>query len=432
MARILFQAMNSRLFRSVFIGYLYEIAQKHRVLLLAEEFDEETKSLLQDKNLFPGLEGVIFFESAFDGDVVGKNYRLCKTLRNEVRDFKPDLAIAHSDLWPADMYALRFAKQAGAITVAMQAGFKIAGERKLYLWSCLMNTYLKMPEFLPFSVRFFLSKVKKYLGHVLYYWILPITAGERPFLGRTSFVFWDEASGLRDAAYVTVFTERDRDLHIRDGVKPEKVFVIGHPADHQGTREFFEKTYFAKRGEREELKMLTIMWPDEKIGLRADDHSLISEEEMKRNRAFVVSLLAEKFPDWKIVIKPHPAVQTIAEAQKLVGPVPDNVSIVNPLDPADIYIAQSSVIVGIPPPSTTLFSAIKENLDAIVLSLNLHGELLGDAYKNFEGIEYIDTKEKLIAVLNSIQQGSYRKDSQKLDRLDFSNTNEFLKHIGIN
>ncbi len=53
--------MNPQAFRATFIGYLYEIAQKHKVVLLIDDIDSYTKKILCDKNLFPGLEKIIFY-----------------------------------------------------------------------------------------------------------------------------------------------------------------------------------------------------------------------------------------------------------------------------------------------------------------------------------------------------------------------------------
>jgi hypothetical protein len=444
--RILFQSMNPQLFRATFIGYLYEIAQKHQVVLLTGEIDSYTKRILGDKNLFPGLEKIIFFESAFNGDVFRKNYRLCRKLKMTVQDYSPDIVITHTDIWPADMYLLRFAKKAGAITVAIQAGFKIAGERKLYLWSCLMNSYIKMPRFLSFPVRLFLVKIKKYIGHFFYYWILPFMAGEMPFLGKTSFIFWDECSGLRDADYSAIFSKRDYDLCVKEGVNPEKLFVLGHPLEHKSTKNFFEKVYFSKNKEKpsqtrqcggneaggENLKTLTIMWPDEKIGFKNGDYSLISEKEMRENRVKIVKLISEKLADWKIFIKPHPAVKNVLKIKEFLGPISDNVSIVDPSEPADKYIEMSSVVVGTPPPSTTLFTASLQCPDKIILSLDLAREFLGDCYRDFNGIEYIDIEEKLINILDLIRDDKYHKKHSVGSYSDFSDANKLLDYIYTN
>jgi len=359
--KILFQSTNPNLFRTTFIGYLYEIAQKHKVVLLTVEIDSYTKKILCDRNLFPGLEKIIFFEPPFYGDIFRKNYRLCQKSKRILQDYNPDIIIVSQDIWPMGLYLLRFAKKAGSITVAIQDGFRIAEKKKLYLWSCLMNSYTKMPRFLPFFLRFFLVKMKKYFGHFLYYWVLPLTAGEMPFPGKTSFVFWDFSPGLRVADYSAVFSKRDYDLSIKDGVSPEKLFVLGHPLEYKFTKRFFEEVYFSKNKRIENLKTLTIMWSEEKIGFGREDYSLIPEEKMRESRVKIVKLISEKLADWKIFIKPHPEVKNASEVKEFLGQIPNNLLIVDPLEPADKYIEMSSVIVGMPPPSTTLYTAQKQN-----------------------------------------------------------------------
>ena len=431
MVKVLFQSINPQLFRAIGIGYLYEIAQKHEVVLLIEKIDPDTQRILHNTSLFPGLKEIIFFESPFQGDILRKNYRLAKTLKKTVQDYNPDIVITYTDMWPADMYMLRFAKKAGAITVAMQAGFKIAGERKLYAWSCLMNTQLKVPRFLPFPIRLLLVKAKKYIGHFFYYWILPLTVGEKPFWGKTSFVFWDEASGLRDADYSTVFSKRDHDLCRKDGVASEKIFVIGHPLEHAPTKRFFEETYFSQNKEKKNQKTLTIMWPPETIGFEDGNYSLISQEKMRERRGHIVKLIAEKLAEWHIFIKPHPSMKDVSVVQEFLKEVPNNVSIVEPSEPADKYIEMSSVIVGIPLPSTTLFTAQKQHPHKIILSLNINNEFLGDSYKDFNGIEYIDTEESLIRVLHSIRNNTYayEKKGSTVSEFDFSDARQLIDHL---
>ncbi len=427
--KILFQSTNSNTFRATLVGYLYEISQKHRVILLTEEIDSHTKRILGDKSLFPGLEKVIFFESPFYGDILRKNYRLCRILKNVIDGFKPDIVIAPEDFWPAGLYLSRFAKKAGAVMVALQDGFRIAERNKLFLWSCLMNSYTKMPRFLPFFIRLFIVKMKKYLGYFLYHWILPLTAGEMPFLGKTSFVFWDTSPGLRDADYSAVFSKRDYDLCVKDGVSPEKLFILKHPLGREKTKKFFERTYFSENGKKENKKTMTIMWSDEKIGFKNKDYSLISERELRESRVRIVKLISENLVDWKIFIKPHPAVKNISEVKDFFSQVPDNIVIVEPSEPADKYIEMSKVVVGFPPPSTTIFSASKQDPEKIVLSLNLNNEFLGDSYKNFEGIDYIDTEDKLICALDSICHGTYERNKKDTSHFDFLDAGKLIEYI---
>jgi len=429
MAKVLFLSTNAATFRATFIGYLHEVAQRHEVVLLTEQIDEQSTKILQNRKLFPGLQEIMFFESPFHGNILNKNYRLYHVLKHIIQSFEPDIAVAHSDIWPAEMYFMRLAKRTGSATVALQPGFKIAEQKRLLRWSCLMNAYNRMPRFLPFGPRMVLVRFKKWVGHVLYHWILPLSVGEAPFKGKTSFLFWYESSGLRDADYATVFSKRDHEICVKDGVPPEKVFIIGHPLEHKSTRSFFDDVYFAKEGKQENQKIVTVMWPLEPGGFEEVNYKEISPERMQEKRMRAVRLIAQKLPDWKIFIKSHPTLQDVLGIKKLLGQVSANVVVVDPKEPADAYIEKSRVVIGLPPPSTTLFTASKQNPEIIILSLNLWNEFLGDSYKEFEGIEYIDTEEKFTRILDAIREGRYEKKESNSSTFDFSDANELIEYI---
>ncbi len=427
--RVLFRAINPVLFRTTSIGHLYEISQVYPTVLLTEKIDSETEKILYSKRLFPKLQKIIFTEEPFYDRALIKNNRLYRTIKKVVETYRPDIVVSTEDVYPGSLYLMRFAKKTGALTIAIQSGFQITDGKKLYLWSCLMNSYLKMPGFLPFSVRLFFVRLKKYLGYFFYYWILPLTVGEMPFPGKTSFVFWKISAGLRDADYSIVFSKRDYDLSVKDGVSPEKLFVIGHPLEHKSTKRFFEKSYFSQNREKENSRTLTIMLSCEKIGFKKGNYSLIPEEKMRKNKAKIIKLITEILTDWKIFIKPHPDIKNVSEARNFFGFVPDNVSIVEPSEPADKYIKMSDVIIGMPPPSTTLFTASLQCPEKILLSLDLNNEFLGDTYKNFNGIEYINSEKKFIDVLNLIRNNEYSKERGVDKNSTFPNINELLDYI---
>ncbi|MDO8486442.1 MAG: hypothetical protein Q7S77_01985 [Candidatus Staskawiczbacteria bacterium] len=427
--KVLFQATNHSTFRSTLVGYLYEIAQKHRVILFTEEVDYFTKKILGDKNLFPGLEKIIFFSPPFRGDILRKNYQMNKMSKKLIKNYKPDIVITPEDIWPMSLYLLKFAKKNGILTLALQDGFRIAESKKLYLWSCLTNLHLRTPDFLPLYLRMFLVKLKKYLGHFLYYWILPLTVGQMPFFGKTSFVFWDISPGLRDADYSAVFSERDYDLSLKDGVKQKKLFILGHPLEHALTRNFFKKSYFFNNQYKEAGKIATIMWPGESLEFSAQDYSLISEKQVFQSRLKIVQLIVEKLSDWRIVIKPHPSVKDVASIEKLLDGISKNISVVEPSEPADKYIEMSKLIIGLPLPSTTLFTASLQHPSKIIMSLNLNQAFLGDAYEKFSGIEYIDEESEFARTLELIRDNKYNKKPSTSSNSRFSGINELLDYI---
>jgi len=173
------------------------------------------------------------------------------------------------------------------------------------------------------------------------------------------------------------------------------------------------------------------MWSAERTGFRQQDYSFISEKQMERSRAKMVQLIAKKLAGWEIFIKPYPsgfAGKSASEIKESFTPVPKNVSVVDSSKSADEYIEMSNVIVGISA-STTLFTASMQCPEKIIISLNLNNELLGDSYKDFEGIDYIDTEEKLIRALDLIENGDYQKKENVAPRFDFTDVSEFISHL---
>ena len=65
-----------------------------------------------------------------------------------------------------------------------------------------------------------------------------------------------------------------------------------------------------------------------------------------------------------------------------------------------------------PPSSTTLFTASLQCPEKTILSLNLQDEFLGDYYKNFKNIEYINNWQKFIKVLKLIYNNQYHKNNR--------------------
>jgi hypothetical protein len=425
MAKVLFQATNFPVFRSTLIGYLYEIARDHEIVLLSEEMDVPTKELLEDKTVFPGLQKIVYFESPFGKHVFAKNQAIHRILKKTVEQWKPDVVVAPSDMWPAEMYLFRLSKKIGAKTIVLQSGFKIAEQKRLVRWS-YMSQMARLPSGIPYRVRLAFVKTKKLIGYVVYHWMLPMSVGRAPFWGTTSFVFWHESSGLRDADWSAVFSKRDYDIAVKDGVNPEKLVILGHPFEHTQTREFFEKQLGSIFKEEPFLKTATIMWPSEPTGFDANTFQVISSEYLEKKRLHIVKLIAQKLPGWKIFIKPHPAEIHAARIRDFLG---GTAKVVDPKEPAEKYIAKSGVIVGMPLPSTTLFTARKQYPQKTILSLNLWNEFLGDGYKNFDGIEYIDSEKNFIQTLDAIRNNTYKKEYNTAVTFDFPDAGKLIQYV---
>lgn len=432
--KILFYTSISRLFRSTLIGHLYEISQKYPVVLLSEKLDSETEKILADKKLFPRLEKVIPAHQ-FTGqktNLFTKNRYLYKLAKDVIRQYRPDIVIAANDVYPFEMYLMRFAKEIRAINICFQAGLHPVEMKQAAQYLSLIKKYLKAPFFLPVWTKKLFVNLRDVLGHFLYYWVMPLMVGQKPFLGQSSFIFWKGGAAMRDGDFALVFSKRDYDVYLKDGTPAEKLYILAYPLKRK-TREFFEKTFF-NRTEQQKVneRAVTLLLPAERIGFRKDNHSLISKEERKRTKIEIVNLVAKILKGWMIFIKPHPEIKNIEETKKIFESLSDFVKVVEPSDPVDRYIEMADVVIGPPRSSSTaLFTASLQCPEKPILSLDFHQELLGDVYKDFEGIEYIDSQEKFIKILELIQNDKYQKKYPKskekeLKPKEFSNTIEAI------
>lgn len=421
---------SQRTFRAALIGHLYEICQVYPVIFLSEDLDRETEEILRNKKLFPKLEEIILFDQRATPPkkIFKKNRHLYHLARNVINRYKPEIVIAESDFLPFDMYLMRFAKRIKAVTFSIPSGSGRDLSLKMKIVD-LTHVYRGFPKFFPLYIRFFIVKCRKYIGHILYYWLLPLLVGERPFWGRSSFVLHKGNAGMRDADYQIVLSERDFDVYNKTGVPSEKLYILSHPLERE-TKYFFWK-YLLKPGNRKDnQKVVTLLFPSDDIGFRNKDYSLISEEERLKTRIKIIQLVKSILKGWKIFIKPHPDFKNFVERKKLFESIFGNIEIVNPSDSVDKYIGISDVVIGVPrAASTVLFCASLAFREKVIISLDFGRELSGDYYKNSDDVKYIDNEDEFVNVLNLIAANKYkikRPSQEESEDRRFSNTIEML------
>jgi len=432
--KILFCTATPRIFRTTFIGHLYEISNKFPVVLLSEKLDSDSEKIIKDKKLFPKLEKIIEVGQYTKKMGMLEKNRYLKNLAKEIiYKEKPDIVVSDNDLCSFELYLFRYSKKINAKIVCFQAGFLAGQMKEISNALILINSYLKTPKFIPFRFgKILFSKARKYFGHFLYYWFFPILTGQMPFFGKSSCLLWRGNMGMRDADYYIVYSEKDRKSVIKDGVLSSKVFILSHPLSRK-SREIFEKAYFKKNREnfKKNSKIITIMWTPEEIGFRRKDLSLISKTEMQNSREEIISFTAKILKGWKIFIKPHPDTKNYQELGREFKKISNNIEVVNPLEPADKYIEISNVIAGFPPTDTAIFTSNLQCPEKPILFFDLLEEFLGNVYldKTYTGIDYINSKEKLINVLEKINQGKYKKEKTAKERGDFENAAEVLEFV---
>jgi len=426
--KVIFYTSLPRLFRATLIGYLYEISQVYHVVLLSEELDEETKNILSKKELFPGLEKVIQVRQYTDKRRVlslGKNRYLKKAAKKIIKEENPDIVILENDFYFFEMCLLRYA--CNALKICFRPCFQLGPKKEERLWSVLKNAH-KMPAFMPFFIRKGLAELKKYLAHFLYYVILPLAVFERPFFGKSSCFLTADIAGLRQADYSTVLSQRDYDLVVTEGLPKERVHILPHPLELE-SRKFLEKAYSFNKDSGYN-KIITFMYSDQGSGIRKEDNSFISSQEQQKTIIRIVSVLAKEFSDWAIFIKPHPVTNNFKELVDVFSLISSNIKVARPSEPADKFIEKSSIIIGTSPSSNSLFTASLQNPEKIILSLDFDKELLGDSFKDFAGIEYIDNEEDFIKILKDIKNNDYKKKSfLKNDSRFFKSSVELIEYV---
>jgi len=416
MKKVLFYTSIPRGFCDVGIAYLYEIAKVQPVVLLSEELDPKTKKILHSKTLFPNLQKILpvhqFTKS--NPNIFKKNGYLYTLAKNIIETEKPDVIVTSDDIYPFELYLLRLAKRKGIYTIAIQPSLHPeTGEVRLY--NILLDAHLRTPPWLPLFLRIGFVKVKRLAGHFLYYWILPFLMGEPPFKGQSSYILWKGSPGLRDSDYYIVFSKRDYDLCVQEGVSKNKLRIIAHSLCRIHTRKFLERNLLKENNAyRTTRKTLTFFYPSERIGIKKADYSLIPAQEMQEKRERLLKIINEILSSWQIIVKPHPQTENFMNLKTRLESLSPNIRVADPADRASHYIAVSNVIIGIPPVSTTLYTSSLQCPKKAILSINLYNELLGDLYKNFSGIDYIEEENDLIKTLKCLQENTYHKPSSAL------------------
>ena len=439
MIRVLFYTSTPRSFQTTLIGNLYELSQVYPVILLAEELNATTREVLQNKALFPKLEKIIPVEQ-YTGKKRGRLMKYCyvfRTAKRVVKEYQPSIVITANDVYPFEMYLMRFAKKLRAVNVCFQPSLQMNDRKGEVAWWVLRNVHSRYPRFFPLRQSLVVEKWKKILGYVLYYWILPLTVGQKPFWGKSSFLDWHAGLTPQMCDHQIVLSARDYAVYKGNGFPAERLHIVSHPLERKA-RGIFEKIHSSKASLNpyKERRVVTVMWPEEIISFQRSDRSVIPKEKLARQRIRAVTLLSQILGDWKIFIKPHPALKDdknrLEEIRSTLTPISSAIKITKPEEAAETYIEMSDLVVGFPPASTTIFIASLWHPEKPILSLNLQHELLGDFYEDVDGVEYIDTEEKLLAVLKSIRDDRYQKkqkDKEEITEKEFSSTVEAVETL---
>jgi len=413
------------------IGYLHQVCLHWRVVLLTEELDEETERLLADPTLFPGIVGRIRinqYDGAGEG-LMARNRRMSRLAREIVDTWRPSVVFASGgDLF--EHYLRRYAKQAcGAINISCSGVSLMRHMRDSILLYNLHSAETRFPAWLPRSVRRAFARAWRQIAQFVYYVVVPLTAGQRPFLGVNGIYQIDETRfGNMDIAIV--FTRDNQEMLMRDGAPTGRVLVVPYPIKPGAADPIWRALSIYPSTSRYWPKVLTSFFLIQRnFAFRRDNYTLIPDNPLYASRVSVIKALLAMLPGWEIRIKPHPmsaASPIYEDIRRTITALSNRIVWVPPDDPADRHIAASGAVVCFPPASTTIFSAITQRPGIPALMVDINRELMGDGCLGLHGVVTIDSLRELNDRLATLAAGTWRGSSYHHDVGDFDTLNDLI------
>jgi hypothetical protein len=390
--KILFYTDIPRSFRSNLSAFAAEIFKVHNLVLLAEDIGE---------NPFLGAKMIQVNQYSTKESLIAKNRRLAKLAKKVIEEERPDIVIAQGDYF-FESYLRREARKRGIVTLSAMGPFFVNNLKEFVKYRYHMTTKGRGMLF---------AKIKKWAGHFLYYWILPILASRPPFIGHESSVLWNPAR-KKGADYYFVYSEKDRQVLKNSGADISNVLILTHPTAGRKISEPDRKT-------------ITIMEDGKPYLVKRNDFSLISEKKRREYKKEVVKTVAEILNEWKIYVKPHPK-DSEERIEQMKEDFAGLAEVAGKDEPAEEYIKKSfatlNYVAGM-----AVFSAVL--MQRPVIAVDWQEEFMADFYKDSEDVEYADTKEKLISILKRMESGEYSKSKKELKKQGFSSIVELLNYI---
>ena len=244
-------------------------------------------------------------------------------------------------------------------------------------------------------------------------------------------VLWKWVSGLRDADYSIVFSQRDRDISIESGVPAKKIYILGHPINGVEAKKFFKVFYPQINLKKHKKNKIVLIALPNKTSAVKDDLSVISADLVREGEINIIKKIVEELAGWEIYVKPHPAISDLEYVTGRINELSRKINILDHDDVFDRYIGEADLIIGLSP-STVLYAASLQFPEKPILSLNFDKDFRGKLYKDFESIEYIETEEELIKFIGLIKNGTYQKmkvNNNLSDTKDILGSAELLINI---
>jgi len=407
------------------------------VVLVTEPLSIGYTHLLQDRTRFPGLESVVVIDGFGYSlaQLIGGNRRWHRLACDLVRQARPQVVVTENDMSGLfDMYLLREAKKSGAFCLTVQ-GMMQQHDKDVQKFIILSHVCSNGDD--PGFKRIFRMayfQARKWLGHYLVHYLLPWSIGERALAGRSSYVLRSGATGLRDSDLNLVPSSQAFRSHTNSGVPRKKLAILAHPLTRLPHDLFFGSV--EARASAEPIfdgKNILVLMTSMPVGFRSKDLSLISHEERRKTRLEIIRLLRQVFPDWRILIKPHPDCVRIEAVEQYFSAVRDHLTIMPPFMPVEPLLKHSDIILDLPlSVTTTLYTAACAYPNKPVISANVTREFYGDYYRDFPEVDYVESMPELGTLLQRIKNGTFRKSAPAAippDLTFFRTTNAAVHHL---
>jgi hypothetical protein len=379
------------LFWTTGIYYLYLISKRYEVTLVLENcsIDNEKKIIEVCKHR---LKDVFHLETKYNL-LRHKYYR--ETAYNLVGSVNPDIIFINDDQNVFNTYLLRATKKKGCVSICYQTG-TMEGKRR-YNWglfcgadACNMADKYKLPYF----ISLLLTKLIQHSRHIWHYYCAPLLAGERPFTGKSSAYLSKGRSGMRDGDCFVVFSEREKNICISDGLCADKIIILSHPIESVD-RSMIEELWNIKNANKtkqDKEKTVLILLPhvENDFCVERETGQIISKERIYESWETIMSSTLNKYPNAIVWLKMHPGANLNSKTTKWL--LKDfiryrNIEIVsNDVDGMQ-YAVNADIIIG--ETSTLLYTVSRAFEDKDVISFDLLKRRLGDAYKGDRKICYV-------------------------------------------
>lgn len=415
---IFFYSHLDRHFKSTLIGHLYLLMEHHHVILFADNLKKETLSIIKDTKLFPRLK-IINLHNSDCKNFFTKNLKdfkhNTKIFDQSFKKYHCKSLITSSD-WHSlnELYLMRIAKNKQIFRFSIQESVHWNTKlRKEWFFTERMTLY---PQYFSPKLIKLATKIRMFLKYLYFQFLIPILSFRKPFLTKQTFFLWNGAAGCNYSQYHLVFSSHEYEQYKISGTDVDKLKIMPHPLTLNKLTPL--KSILFKGGQKK-IDFLIIL---DSTSFSFQKNKALIPKKIKLNHDIeIIKHLAKKFPNQKIVIKPHPDFTRSIFLDKKLQKF-ENVYFADQSSSVESFFELTQTIIGFSPAFSTTSIYFKLFYpDKKSIALNLLDEYNGNFFeKNKYGVEYVQSMEELDFVVSNNQKKIHTSV------FNFKHINQFL------